>query len=77
MPLMPALGRQEQANVCEFEARLVYNTSSRLARILTQRHPVSKTKILETTLVVRQIGLVTTKNSKAKLSERKLFGLPS
>ena len=42
MPLIPALERQRQANVCEFKARLVYRESSRIARIFTQRNPVSK-----------------------------------
>ena len=29
MPLIPALGRQSQADLCEFEASLVYKVSSR------------------------------------------------
>jgi hypothetical protein len=40
MPLIPALGRQQQAD-SEFEASLVYRVSSRTARA-TQRNPVSK-----------------------------------
>jgi hypothetical protein len=40
MPLIPALGRQRQADF-EFEASLVYRVSSRTARA-TQRNPVSK-----------------------------------
>ena len=43
MPLIPALGRQRQVDLCEFEASLVYRVSSRTARA-TQRNPVSKTK---------------------------------
>jgi hypothetical protein len=39
-PLIPALGRQRQA---EFEDSLVYKVSSRIARA-TQRNPVSKNK---------------------------------
>ena len=39
MPLIPALGRQRQAN--EFKASLVYRVSSRKART-TQRNPVLK-----------------------------------
>ena len=31
-PLIPALGRQRQADLCEFEASLVYRESSRTAR---------------------------------------------
>jgi hypothetical protein len=42
MPLIPALGRQRQADF-EFEASLVYRVSSRIARA-TQRNPVSKNK---------------------------------
>jgi hypothetical protein len=42
MPLIPALGRQRQAD-SEFEASLFYKVSSRTARII-QRNPVSKTK---------------------------------
>ena len=37
MPLVPALGRQRQVDLCEFEARV----SSRTARA-TKRNPVSK-----------------------------------
>jgi len=31
MPLFPALGRQRQADLCEFKASLVYRVSSRIA----------------------------------------------
>ena len=40
-PLIPALGRQRQADLCEFKPTLVYEVSSRRARA-TQRNPVSK-----------------------------------
>jgi hypothetical protein len=40
--LIPALGRQRQVNLCEFEANLVYTVSPRTARA-TQRNPVLKT----------------------------------
>ena len=40
-PLIPALGKQWQAALCEFEASLVYRASARTARA-TQRNPVSK-----------------------------------
>ena len=43
MLLIPALGRQKQENLCEFEASLVYRVSSRTARA-TQRNPVSTNK---------------------------------
>ena len=39
----PALGRQSQVDLCEFEASLVYKAGSRKARA-TQRNPISKTK---------------------------------
>ena len=41
MPLIPALQRQRQADLCEFEVSLVYRVSSRTARD-TQRNPASK-----------------------------------
>ena len=41
-PLIPALRRQTQADLCEFEASLVYRVSSRTARA-AQRNPVSAT----------------------------------
>jgi hypothetical protein len=31
-PLIPALGRQRQANICEFEVNLVSRVSSKTAR---------------------------------------------
>jgi hypothetical protein len=45
MPLIPALGRQRQADFehSGFEASLVYRVSSRTARA-TQRNPVSGKK---------------------------------
>jgi hypothetical protein len=36
-PLIPALGRQRQAELCKFKSSLVYKVSSRP----TQRNPVS------------------------------------
>jgi hypothetical protein len=42
MPLIPALGRQRQAN-SEFKGGLVYKVSSRTARAI-QRNSVSKTQ---------------------------------
>jgi hypothetical protein len=41
MPLILILGRQKQADLCEFKASLVYRTSSRAAGA-TQSNPVSK-----------------------------------
>ena len=40
-PLLPALGRQRQEDLCELEASLVYKESSRTARV-TQENPVSQ-----------------------------------
>jgi hypothetical protein len=42
-PLIPALRRQTQADLCEFKAILVYRVNFRTARA-TQRNPVSKKK---------------------------------
>ena len=39
--LIPALGRQRQADLCEFEVGLVYRVSSRTTKAV-QRNPVSK-----------------------------------
>jgi hypothetical protein len=40
VPLIPALRRQRQADLCEFEASLVYRVSSRTSRAI-QRNSVS------------------------------------
>lgn len=40
-PLIPAVRRQGQAGLCEFEVSLVYSTNSRTARD-TLRNPASK-----------------------------------
>ena len=42
--LIPALGKQRQVDLCEFEASLVYRASSRTVRAVTQRNPVSENK---------------------------------
>ena len=44
MPLILALGRQGQVDLCEFKASLVYKESSRTARAVTERNPVLKNK---------------------------------
>jgi hypothetical protein len=41
MPLIPALRKQWQVDLCEFKDNLVYGTSSRTVRA-TQRNPISK-----------------------------------
>ena len=43
IPLIPALMRQRQVDLCEIEAGLVYKVSFRTARA-TQRNPVLKRK---------------------------------
>jgi hypothetical protein len=43
MLLIPAFGRQKQADICEFEASLIYRASSGTARA-TQRNHVLKNK---------------------------------
>ena len=40
MPLISALLRQRQADLCVFEASLVHIVSSRTARAVMQRNPV-------------------------------------
>ena len=42
MPLIPALGRQKQADLCEIEDSLVYRVSSRIVGADAQRNRVSK-----------------------------------
>ena len=42
--LIPAVGRQKQADLCELEASLVYKANSRTARTVPQKSPVSKNK---------------------------------
>jgi hypothetical protein len=48
MPLIPALRRQRQVNLCEFKVSLVYRVSSRTARA-TQRDSALKNKTNEPT----------------------------
>jgi hypothetical protein len=43
MSLIPALRRERQADLCDFEASLVYRVNSRTSRG-TQRNPVLKNK---------------------------------
>jgi hypothetical protein len=43
-PLIEALGRQKQVDLCEFEVSLVYRVNSRTSRVVRQRVPGSKRK---------------------------------
>ena len=47
MPLISALGRLGQADLCEFETSLVYKASSRIARTITQRIPAWRRGVKE------------------------------
>ena len=38
----PSAPEQRQADLCEFKATLVYRVSSRTARAVTQRNPISE-----------------------------------
>ena len=49
MPLIPALGRQKQADLCEIEDSLVYRVSSRIVGADAQRNRVSKKQNKTTT----------------------------
>ena len=51
MPLIPALRRQRQADLCEIKDRLVYRASARTGSKATQRNPVSKNKTKQTTQI--------------------------
>lgn len=42
MPLIPVLRKQRQADFCEFETSLLYKNSSRIAKAVTHRNPVSR-----------------------------------
>jgi hypothetical protein len=44
MPLIPAFSRQRHVDFFEFKVSLVYKISSRTARNVTLRKPVSKLK---------------------------------
>jgi hypothetical protein len=54
MPLIEALRRQSQGDVCEFQASLVYRVNSRTARA-TQRNLVTKNKTNKVLVSVTQI----------------------
>jgi hypothetical protein len=76
MPLILALGRQRQVNLCEFEASLVYKKSSRTARAVTQRNLVSNNNNNNKTQSINQPTNQTNKQKKPKLLRHihKVFG---
>ena len=47
-----------QADLCEFEANLVYRASSRTAKAVTQRNPISKEKKKEKTTTYRRFEVI-------------------
>ena len=53
--LIPALGRQRQVNLCEFEASLVYRVSSRIARA-TQKNSFTKKQTTTTKKASDNLG---------------------
>ena len=55
MPLIPALGRQKQADLCEFEASLMYRASSRTISKAIQRNPVLKKKTMTMATVIKEM----------------------
>jgi hypothetical protein len=55
MPLIPALGRQRQASLCEFKDSLVYIVSSRTTRTIKN---INKRKKIPNTYTVREYGYV-------------------
>uniref|UniRef100_A0A8C8UGM1 Ankyrin repeat domain-containing protein 7 n=1 Tax=Peromyscus maniculatus bairdii TaxID=230844 RepID=A0A8C8UGM1_PERMB len=63
-PLIPALGRQRQADLCEFEANLVCRMRSGIHTKTTQRNPVLKTKSKQ-----KQKSLYFNKNKKLLLNK--------
>jgi hypothetical protein len=54
-PLIPALGRQRQEDLCEFKASPVYRVSSRTARA-TQRNLVLKNNACKYTHIYTKTG---------------------
>ena len=64
MPLIPALERQKQANLCGFKASLVYIVSSRTGSKATKRNSVlKKNKIKKERIVVHNIVIPSGKSN--------------
>jgi hypothetical protein len=64
--LIPELGRQRQADLCEVEASLVYRASSRIARA-TQRNPAPPNK--QTNKHIRILWCTSVIHSYSKVRE--------
>ena len=47
-PIIPALKRKRQENLCQFETSLVYKASSRTARTIAQKYSVSQNQTAAT-----------------------------
>ena len=56
MPLIPALQRQRQADLCEFEASLIYRVSSRQQNIHTEKACLKTKKIKKASMSVNHGG---------------------
>ena len=52
------LGRQRQADLCEFESSLVYRVSFRIGSKATQRNPVSEKKKMKANLHTNDIDVL-------------------
>ena len=52
MPFVPSLGRQRQADLCEFEASLVYKASSRTGPKAIEKPRLEKNKTSKQTKVI-------------------------
>ena len=64
--LIPVLGRQKQADLCEFKASLVYRVSSRTVKA-TQRSPVLKNKTKQTNKQKNQTKQMKTSTTTNKI----------
>ena len=77
MPLIPVLGRQRQVGHCEFEASLVYRTSSRTVQAILQRNPVSKIKTNKKEACILGNTFVLMGIPKIKIPETRVNSSPS
>lgn len=73
MPLTPALGRQRQASLCDFQASLVYRASSWMVRA-TQRDPVWRKETKQNNQNSKLDGRKKGRKSKLGLWGRRMEG---